>query len=53
MALVLFIYWLPSYFSVSYEYKNWAYVFIFPWLISGYAGSLIGYLLKKKLMDID
>ncbi len=48
LAVTLTIYWSPSLLNDYGEYRDWAYIFIAPWLISGYTGALIGALLVSR-----
>ena len=42
LIFTLGLYWSPALVYGAFEYKDWAYVFIVPWLIGGYVGALIG-----------
>jgi hypothetical protein len=44
--LVSIIYWSPAFLSGNtYEYKTWAYVFISLWVLHGYIGTFIGWII--------
>ena len=47
--VVNLVYWGVSMFSESREYINWWQIFIPPWLVAGYIGSLTGFLIVKLI----
>lgn len=48
--LVFATYWVSAMVYGVGEYRDWAYVFMVPWLMGGYVGSMLGLFFTKLFL---